>query len=404
MYFLSTILEDILFEGASRNQHTSVLLQLLCWSLFPQAHIMQHVHQNQKQDLLLYAVPIGIIYTPVCIFWGQTPVGLLVPHQTPSQVAGMRNIQLANPLGVAFYLLKYPQNGVTFKDDTTTGEKDKFSRISHRPIATYNSRTLASEEKLLEIEEELTHINWHFLGLCEIRRRGESMMTVKSGHVFYHSGYPNKSDGSSGFLIHKKKHAKDIITIKSISPRLFYFPSLVEEFYEDIRDFNAVGRKQKIPETILHNFRLGERNERGDMLINFFPQQNVHLMNSFFQKKELRRTVSANLDKTLIDANDIEAVNNTILNAIKRAENRYCKKKDNNDHKLRQSTKHLMRFRRELPKEEIREQLRSLNKDISKEVRNYLRKFNDDSYYITQTIEENKSMKILRKNISNGKK
>ncbi|KAH1000505.1 hypothetical protein HUJ05_008594 [Dendroctonus ponderosae] len=39
-----------------------------------------------------------------------------------------------------------------------------------------------------------------------------------------------------------------------------------------------------------------------------------------------------------------------------------------NDNKLQQSTKDLMRLSRELPKKDTREQLRSLNKDVSKEI------------------------------------
>jgi len=34
-------------------------------------------------------------------------------------------------------------------------------------IGTYNIRTLRTEDRMEELEEELGHINWDIIGLCE---------------------------------------------------------------------------------------------------------------------------------------------------------------------------------------------------------------------------------------------
>jgi hypothetical protein len=52
-------------------------------------------------------------------------------------------------------------------------------------LATYNARTLRTEEKLLELEEELNRIRWSIVGLSEVRREGEYTMVLKSGNLFF---------------------------------------------------------------------------------------------------------------------------------------------------------------------------------------------------------------------------
>ncbi|XP_072395205.1 uncharacterized protein [Diabrotica undecimpunctata] len=85
-------------------------------------------------------------------------------------------------------------------------------------IATYNVRTLSSEEKLLELEEELKHIKWDVMGLCEVRREEENCITLKSGHPIFYMGNKEKI-GGVGLLIHKR-HTKNIQQLKGINPRI----------------------------------------------------------------------------------------------------------------------------------------------------------------------------------------
>ena len=48
-------------------------------------------------------------------------------------------------------------------------EGAKNLRASSIYIATYNIRSLSSEERLLELEEELKEIKWDIIGLAETR-------------------------------------------------------------------------------------------------------------------------------------------------------------------------------------------------------------------------------------------
>ncbi|XP_072401088.1 uncharacterized protein [Diabrotica undecimpunctata] len=83
-------------------------------------------------------------------------------------------------------------------------------------IATYNVRLLSSEEKLQELEEELQHIKWDVMGLCEVRCEEEDCITLKSGHQLFYMGNKEKI-GGIGLLIHKR-HTKNIQQLKGINP------------------------------------------------------------------------------------------------------------------------------------------------------------------------------------------
>ncbi|XP_030747799.1 craniofacial development protein 2-like [Sitophilus oryzae] len=194
-------------------------------------------------------------------------------------------------------------------------------------VATYNARSLLSEERLTELEYELDHIKWDVVGLCEIRRRGEHLVNLKSGHSFYFVGDENSSFGGTSFLIHKR-HRQNIVSLKKISNRVVYLvlrlstryeikiiqvyaPTTdhpdeeVDIFYDDVDfalkderthftilrgDFNAkMGTKSYPTETSLGGFGLGDRNERGETLLGFLLQNNLFQMNSFFQKRSARK-------------------------------------------------------------------------------------------------------------------
>lgn len=193
-------------------------------------------------------------------------------------------------------------------------------------VATYNARTLSTNEKMLELEEELTNIKWDILGLSEVRRIGEGQITLDKGHIFHYAGEETAIRGV-GFLVHKR-HTESIINIKSISPRVLfitiqlnkkyslkiiqaYAPTSdhteedIECFYEDISsaiqdekshytlligDFNAkIGSKIDEAENAVGHHGLGERNERGNTLIDFLHSKNLFAMNTFFQKNDNKK-------------------------------------------------------------------------------------------------------------------
>lgn len=60
--------------------------------------------------------------------------------------------------------------------------------------------TLASDEKMFEMEDQLNKIKWDIVGLSKMRRRGESQVTLRSGHLFHYKGDDNLSQGGLGFM------------------------------------------------------------------------------------------------------------------------------------------------------------------------------------------------------------
>ncbi|XP_044759008.1 craniofacial development protein 2-like [Coccinella septempunctata] len=391
------------------------------------------------------------------------------------------------------------------------------SKVWKLYLATYNVRSLLSEERLIELECELEQINWDVVGLSEVRRRGEQLCRLKSGHTFYHAGNEDSSIGGTGFLIHKR-HNSGIVSIKTISPRVIYVilrlnkrynmkfiqvyaPTTkqtdeeMDLFYDDVSkawedqrthftflcgDFNAkVGLKSNNSETALGGFGSEGRNDRGEMLLGFLLQNNLFLMNSFFYKKLNRRwtwkspdgrtkneidyiitdnknTVKdvsvlnkfftgsdhrivrakivlnlkkerrnmitksernpwrpptdidgfqGNISNLLEDSEreeNIEELNDAIVKALSASQEKYCPKTQKEE-KISASTGLLMKERRfkGSQKTTTDEEIKAMNKQISKAIIKDIRRYKKEK--IEETIENNKSMKVLRRKLRNGK-
>lgn len=409
---------------------------------------------------------------------------------------------------------------------TAEGAKNHRRRLGyHRrrqlQIASINVRTLLSDQRLTELEEELGKVKWDVVGLSEIRRRGEEQITLKSGHIFHYAGQMDTSEGGVGFIIHRK-HTKYIKEINTISPRVIYLTlqlstrysikiiqayaptstseeEEIEVFYDNLNealnvcpshytlligDLNAkIGKKLDKSENPLGKYGYGERNERGSRLLNFLQEHGLYSMNSFFDKKPqqkwtwispdgktkneidfiisnrkeivhdvtvlnnfsigsdhrmIRSKISINskaerskmirrenkkkwtapnnteafqndidkyLNKHTIDgAEDINELNKIIVDAIGKAEENNCSKRDPKNEKLSDKTKNMMKERRELQSKYDTNlpKLRQLNRDITKAIRNDIRTHNTEM--ITKTIEDNRSLKVLRQRLSKGKK
>ena len=206
-------------------------------------------------------------------------------------------------------------------------KKNHHTRGERLKIATYNVRTLLKDEHVQELEDELKENNmkWDVIGLGEVRRKEESFTTLQSGHLLYHSE-ANNGQAGVGFLINKKW--KDNITrVSSGSSRVaelilritdryqlkivqVYAPTTshsdeeTDNFYNTIDkilekqthytivmgDFNAkVGGQTNTSERATGCFGLGQRNERGDTLVEWATSKNFKIMNTQFQKKAGRR-------------------------------------------------------------------------------------------------------------------
>ena len=194
-------------------------------------------------------------------------------------------------------------------------------------LATYNGRSMRLDHHLAELEVELGRINWHILGLSEVRRQGEDTITLESGHLLYFREGDQLSQGGVGFLVNKQL-TSSVVEISSVSTRVAYLvlkltdryylkviqvyaptstcsDETAEAMYEDIAkamhsttkahynvvmgDFNAKVGLQERGESKVGPFGLGRRNHRGQMLVNFLESQGLFLMNSFFEKKPQRK-------------------------------------------------------------------------------------------------------------------
>jgi hypothetical protein len=222
------------------------------------------------------------------------------------------------------------QDGGSTTRQGTGGAKNPWVHTGHHwnlRVATYNVRSLLGDDRLIELEEELEGVEWDIIGLSEIRRRGEKFIELQSGHQFYYIGMDKKSLAGVGFIIHKK-WTRYISEVKGVNERLaqitlklnkkysiniiqVYAPTTshedeeVDKLYEEINrlmktskvhynlvigDFNAkVGLKKDGEESVMGNFGSGDRNDRGDKLIDFAICNKLKIMNTFFKKSVSRR-------------------------------------------------------------------------------------------------------------------
>lgn len=189
-------------------------------------------------------------------------------------------------------------------------------------IATYNVKTLSTYARLLELTESIKNVKYDIIGLSEVRRLGNKIEEHED-FILYHIGNTPGLYGV-GFII-KKHLKKHIIYFKGLSERVAllkihinnldlyiiqaYAPTEaakdeeLELFYNTvdnairlsgnniilIGDFNAkIGRPQP-NETITGRHGYGNRNHRGDQLIDFANENNLTIMNTFFKKNNKQR-------------------------------------------------------------------------------------------------------------------
>lgn len=228
-----------------------------------------------------------------------------------------------------------PSQGSSVGSDGSRGAKNLWEKSSCTKlkntklrIASYNARTLRSEDRLEELLYELDKIAWDVVGVSEVRRQGEESIKLHSGHILYYRGDDNTShEHGVGLLIHKRL-TDNIKCITSVSDRVIYvvlqitnritikviqvyaptgtaLDLEVENFYEDISksihenkstytivtgDLNAkVGADRDDTQTFIGKFGYGSRNSRGDMLVNFMEQEKLFHMSSFFEKRPARK-------------------------------------------------------------------------------------------------------------------
>lgn len=207
--------------------------------------------------------------------------------------------------------------GIGIATPNTNRKKKKECTLN---IATFNVRSLLSNEREIELEHAIENIHYDIIGLCEIRKTGEAIIEKKNGDLFSYIG-ETKGQKGVGFIIHKKfkNTIEDIVGIsericvltlklgrRKISIIQAYAPTTnsteeeLEDFYNlldntlnkyrsernfVIGDFNCkVGRKTNNTEEMACGpFGLGIRNERGERLIEFAEEHKLKIINTFYK-------------------------------------------------------------------------------------------------------------------------
>ena len=192
-------------------------------------------------------------------------------------------------------------------------------------VCTYNTRTLRTEDDTSRLVEELGNIKWHVVGLCETKRRGEGLRELSGGSWMYETGKTEENPNAKGLalLINKnftdyvenfEKHSDRIISckiklhgktslqiIQVHAPTCDHDNETVKLFYEELEkaidkktcnhhivmgDFNAkIGVRNTNDKMICTGpFGTGNRNERGERLLDFAEENNLVVTNSLFFK------------------------------------------------------------------------------------------------------------------------
>ena len=220
-------------------------------------------------------------------------------------------------------------------------------------IGTWNVRTLYQAGKLANALQEMNSMNIDILGLADTRWTGSGKI-VKENHTMIYSGGNDHYNGVG--IILRNKIANTIMGYWAISDRVLmvklqgrpfnitiiqvYAPTQdhsdeeIEEFYEEIQraiksvksddvlcvmgDLNAKVGDKKVT-NITGNYGLGDKNERGERLIQFCEQNNLTIANTLF-KQPIRRIYTWKSPGDIVrNQIDFIMINQRFRNSIKQA-------------------------------------------------------------------------------------
>ncbi|KAJ2938172.1 hypothetical protein O0L34_g18512 [Tuta absoluta] len=190
-------------------------------------------------------------------------------------------------------------------------------------LGTFNVRSLSSEEKYLELTRALKTINIDIIGLSEVRRLGCQIEEYEDFILCYIG--QTKGQYGVGFLIRRNLKANitnftgiservallqlkfddsNISIIQAYAPTMTSSTDKLDTFYKDLKkahtladktvivtgDFNAkIGLPTKEENLIMGRYGYGQRNERGEILLEYAMEYKLSIMNTFFKKRDSRK-------------------------------------------------------------------------------------------------------------------
>jgi len=200
-------------------------------------------------------------------------------------------------------------------------------------LCTFNVRSLLNPVFQGELEVATAKIHYDIIALTSLRLPQEGRKDCSSGPICFHSGRLDNTQAGVGFFV-SRRMKKKILRFESISPRLafidivlspstlvrvivVYAPtsaasreehedfdeSLVEVYGRKIEgtspaqrtfkivtgDFNAIVGGHEEGERSVGKFGLGERNERGQDLVDLCESLQLRVGNTFLKKRKGRK-------------------------------------------------------------------------------------------------------------------
>ena len=126
-----------------------------------------------------------------------------------------------------------PTQGSGNDDDGAEGAKNRWVLTGCHwklKICTCNARSLSSDDRVIEFEDEIARIKFDIIGISETRRKGEGCLTLNTScHTFYYKGGDTCHRGV-GFMVNKNI-AGNVTSFKSVSNRLAQLTIRINDKY-----------------------------------------------------------------------------------------------------------------------------------------------------------------------------
>lgn len=227
-------------------------------------------------------------------------------------------------------------------------------------VATWNVRSLKREEKVYNVAMEMGRLGIEILGLSDVKMTGNGRLKIHNNKTLYYSG-SDTSYETYGVAIVLSSHIDSAVTnviplsnraimiqmntkprkmniIQVYAPtadkpssEIEHFYSEVEQLYnltkkEDINilmgDFNAKVGEGELP-GVVGKWGLGDRNDRGDLLVQFCQEKELVITNTLFKMPVRRRytwTSPAHTEESIVrNQIDFVIINSRFKNCISSA-------------------------------------------------------------------------------------
>ena len=287
------------------------------------------------------------------------------------------------------------QQGPLDRHPATSAKQSKMSPIN---LATWNVRTLYQAGQLENLKQELQAVDIDVLGVCETRWTGNGKFN-SDDFVMLYSGGKTHSNGVG--IIIKKQFAESIIGCWAISDRVVviklkgtpvninvieaYAPTSssseadLETFYDDLDKAMSICKNLEI-KIVMGDFNakicegrqdlfvgphgLGDRNERGDVLMEWCEEKELVITNTLFKQHKHRLFTWKSPDEQTRNQIDYILINQRFRNAVKSCK-AYPSADCNSDHNLLMATIFCKMKKMKNPKAKPNVDLKILKHDVS---------------------------------------